>query len=227
MKKLISVIMLVLVVVSLAACSADNSPNTPSAIGNKDRAEKFEKDVNKVEEKSGKGILANDAALGNVLTGTAVVRVLEFSGDDKPEMYVAYSDGTKPYANKQQIYGFDNGPYEFFSERKGNLELSEITSKSSADAKAPCIWLYTDESGISYLVIGEDLSKEAHYYSYVTVNPDGSEVYNIVEKFTGLNGKVYEGTYEKIELAGITQDEANAIFAKNEEALKLIEAGKN
>ncbi len=225
MKKLIAVIMLVLMVVSLAACSSSSS-NTPDAIGNKDRAEKFDSNVNEVEDKSGKGILVNDPTLGNVLTGTAVVRVLEFSGDDKPEMYVAYSDGTKPYANKQQIYGFDNGPYEFFNEKKNNLELAEITSKSSADAKAPCIWLYTDESGRSYLVMGEDLSKEAHYYTYVTTSPDGTEVYDLVEKFTGLNGKVYEGTYEKIELAGITQEQADAIFAKNEEALKLIEAGK-
>ncbi len=219
-------------IVSLAACSSKSS-STPSAIGNKDRAEKYDQHITNIVETSGEAVLKSDPNLGNVLSGMAVIRVCEFSGDEKPEMYVAYSDGTKPYANRQQIYGFDNGPYEFFKapasdDEPGKIDFSEITSKSSANAKAPCIWIYTDNSGRAYLVVGEDLSKEAHYYTWVTKNSDGTEVYDFVEQFSAmLDGKERPGTYEKIELAGVTKEQAQEIFEKNEEALELIEDGKN
>lgn len=222
MKKVIALILMILTVVSFTACASTGTHD----LANPDRASKYSDNYAKLTTEYGEAELKEDAEYGTVLTGVAVMRILEFSGDSKPELYIAYSDGTKPYANKQQIYGFDNGPYEFFNEYKENLDMAEITTKSSADKKGPCICLYTDEDGVAYLVVGEDLSKQADYYSYVTVDSNGDEIYNLVKIFTEYDGKQLPGKYEYIELTGLTKADAEKIFEENENVINSIESQK-
>ncbi len=56
-----------------------------------------------------------------------------------------------------------------------------LTAKFEDGNDSTCICLYSDKDGITHIVIGEDLSKEAHYYRWVTVDSDGNEVYDFVE----------------------------------------------
>ena len=223
MKKIISIMLLVIMVCSLAACK-------PSQIevGNPDRADVFNKNYDNLSSEYGRGEYKVDPELGGVLSGVAVMRLLDFTGDGNPELYVAYSDGTTPYANKQQIYGFDSGSAVIFSEfYTDSLEFADITSKSSADAKAPCVWLYTDKSGLSYIVVGEDLSKEADYY-YLKFNKLENGDREIMElAFTEVDGHELSGTYEKIELAGVSESDAEKIFEENEKVLKSVQSQGN
>ncbi len=215
--------LLVIMVCSLAACK----PNQIE-VGNPDRADVFDSNYNKLSSEYGKGEYKVDPELGGVLSGVAVMRLLDFSGDGSPELYVAYSDGTTPYANKQQIYGFSNGAATIFSDfYVDSLEFEDITSKSSADAKAPCVWLYTDKSGLSYLVVGEDLSKEANYY-YIKAKKLENGDREIMElAFTEVDGNELSGTYEKIELAGVSESDAEKVFKENDKVLKSVRSQGN
>ncbi len=219
MKKFISIMLLVIMVCSLAACKPGEIE-----VGNPDRADVFNKNYDNLSSEYGKGEYKVDPELGGVLSGVAVMRLLDFSGDGNPELYVAYSDGTTPYANKQQIYGFDSGSAVIFSEfYTDSLEFADITSKSSEDAKAPCVWLYTDKSGLSYIVVGDDLSKEADYY-YLKFNKLENGDREIMElAFTEVDGHELSGTYEKIELAGVSESDAEKIFEENEKVLKSVQ----
>ncbi len=223
MKKFISIMLLVIMVCSLAACKPGQIE-----VGNPDRADVFNKNYDNLSSEYGRGEYKVDPELGGVLSGVAVMRLLDFTGDGNPELYVAYSDGTTPYANKQQIYGFDSGSAVIFSEfYTDSLEFADITSKSSADAKAPCVWLYTDKSGLSYIVVGEDLSKEADYY-YLKFNKLENGDREIMElAFTEVDGHELSGTYEKIELAGVSESDAEKIFEENEKVLKSVQSQGN
>ena len=46
---------------------------------------------------------------GNWMTGLAVVRLVDFDGDGTPELLVAYQNTAGQYANRQAVYGYDNG----------------------------------------------------------------------------------------------------------------------
>lgn len=220
MKKVLAILLLVLTVCSLAACKSTQTLD----LGNTDRADVFGKNYDNLSSEYGKGEYKVDPELGGVLSGVAVMRLLDFTGDGTPELYVAYSDGTTPYANKQQIYGFSNGSAVIFSEfYTDSLEFADITSKSSEDAKAPCVWLYTDKSGLSYIVVGEDLSKEAEYYYLKAKKLENGDREIMELAFTEVDGHELSGTYEKIELAGVTEAEAERIFKENKKALDSVE----
>ncbi len=227
MKKFIALLMIVMCVFTLAACKG-----APGAymLDTSDKANYFDGELGDLLGDFGEGAYAEDDTYGGVLTGVAVVRLLDFTGDGKNELYVAYADGTKPYANRQVVYGFDNGPKNLIYDEmaasydENYVESSvpeEITSKSSASSVAPCVWLYTDNTGRSYIVTGDDMSNVAEYHTY-----KGDGVYAFVKEFEELGGKELAGTYEKIELTGVSEAEAEKLFDINKEVFESISAVK-
>lgn len=206
MKRIVAILMALVCVLSFAAC------NVPGAIvydlGNVDRANYFEKTYNNYVDQYGKAEFKD-----GMLTGVAVVRLLDFTGDGVYELYIAYADGTTSYVNKQVVVGFDYGSATLLDE--------EITSKSSADAETPAIWFYKDSVNRAYIVTGEDLSASADYNTYVQTR-DGEKIYSFQKEFTELDGNELDGDYEKIEVSGLTQEDADLVFEENTKVVDSI-----
>lgn len=209
MKKFVSLALLLIFALSLAACSgkAQESYN----LGNADRARVFYDKYNEYVKSYGEGKEAS-----GTLYGTAVVRLKDFTGDSVPEMLIAYSSEKDGKVDKIMVCGFDMGYAQLLDE--------EITSKSAESAAGNCLWLYTDASGLSYIVKGDDLSKSRSYVCYQQADAEGKALYEFAEAFS-TDGTDLGGTYEKIELVGNTDTET--VFEKNEGVVNALETQKN
>lgn len=207
MKKLISALLLLLITVPLVAC---NNGGRSYNIGNADRARVFYNTYNSFVEKYGEA-KENDGTL----CGTAVVRLYDFTGDGGLEMLIAYSSEKGGKVDSVMVCGFDMGYAELYNEK--------ITSKASADAKDSTIWIYTDSSGLSYLVLGDDLSQSRSFNTYRQADSDGKALYKFAEAFS-TDSKDLSGTYEKID---ITSTDLSDIFDENENVIEALKTQKN
>ena len=225
MKKLLSVLFILVFVFSLTACKSVKNSGTNNAVTDPDLVKiDVNGDVtydipeyyyNKYKELVGKYGKA-DFKDGK-LQGVAVVRLLNFVGTDSVQLYVAYADGTTDYVNKQMVVGFNNGPAYLLDNEKTSVS-TDITSKATADATTPSIWLYNDVEGKGYIVTGDDMSNEPVYNGYITVSR-GENYYT----FQPVSG-VLDGEIEKIDLAGLDEEAFNAINAKNREVISRLES---
>ena len=211
MKKIIALIMTLVFVFALTACSGKSADYYD--IGNTDRATYFYNQYKRLIDKYGAASFDGDK-----LQGVAVARLIDFTGDGVYEIYFAYADGTQDYVNRHMIIGFDRGPATIFDE--------EITSKVKASDATPQIWIYTDAVGRGYIVTGEAMAEVADYSTFITTR-DGEKIYKFQKEFTigGENGDTVEldGTWEKIALTGLTQEDADVIFEENDCVIDSIE----
>ncbi len=222
MKKILCFILAVVCVLSLAAC--DLSGAAAYDIGNTDRANYFYKTYNKYVDMYGEAELKD-----GYLTGVAVVRLLDFTGDGEYELYMAYADGTEDYVNRQMVVGFDFGSAVLIGDTPAGMttgdeiNYKEITSKASADAQTPSIWIYKDTVNRAYIAIGDDMSKSADYISYVQTRGN-EKIYSFQVEFTEEGGNEPQGTMEKIDLSDLTEEDAKLVFTENEKVVKSINA---
>lgn len=221
MKKLFAFLLAMLCVLSLVAC--DMSGAITYDLENADRARCFNNTYKSLVEKYGEAKFENGK-----LTGVAVTRLIDFTGDGIYEFYVAYADGTKDYVNKQMVVGFDLGSATLIGKDGRNASQDEtpyenITSKASADAQTPCVWLFKDAANRGYIVTGDDLSKSADYITYISTRGN-EKVYSFQVDFTEIDGSEPQGEFEKINLVGITESEAKAVLAENEKVMDSIRA---
>lgn len=227
MKKFLALLFALICVLSFAGCRKVEDESVPydlsqSGVTNKgeqlvtyDRAKAFYKEYTKLTDEF--GVADFD---GDKLKGVAVVRLVDFLGNGNYTMYVAYADGTAPYVNKQAVFGFDNGMSKLLEFKNTSVGV-DITAKETADAEAGAVWLYTDSSGRGYIVTGEDMSKSAEYNTFVGLK-DGEKVYAFQKEFTKENNEMLSGNYEKIKLAGLTEADAESIFAENQRVVESM-----
>lgn len=221
MKKILAFVLCVLCVFSLAAC---NGSKRNYDIGNTDRANYFYNTYNKYVDQYGEAEFKDGK-----LTGVAVARLIDFTGDGVYELYMAYADGTEDYVNRQMVVGFDFGSAVLIGDTPygkttgDEINYKYLTTKTSADAETPSIWLYKDSVSRGYIAIGDDLSKTAEYITFVQTRGD-EKIYAFRPEFTEVGGNEPKGEFEKINVVGLSEDEANAIFKENEKVVKSIKA---
>jgi len=145
------------------------------------------------------------------LSGAAVVRLYDFTGDNAPELLIAYSSEKDGVVDKVMVGGFDMGYAEIYNE--------EITSKAESNS----LWVYTDSSDLSYLVFGEDLNTARSYNTYLMADKDGKSLYSFAEAFS-TDGKDLGGVYEKFDIQGA---DFEAINAENQRVLEALKDQKN
>ena len=211
MKRILAALMALVAVFAFAACSTEGAIHY--SIGNEDAATYFYREYNRMVEKYGKASFDGDK-----LSGVAVVRLMDFTGDGEYELYFAFADGTKDYVNRQMVVGFDRGSATILDE--------EITSKAKAEDTTPCIWLYEDEIDRAYVVTGDVLTESADYRTFVGVRGE-EKFYKFCTEFTvsaTSDEKAEDGTYEKINLTGLTQEDADYIFEENKKVVDSIAA---
>ena len=230
MKKFLAVLFVLLMVLSLGACKkvaeeaevaydlSSKGQSNGKTVVSYDRARIFYDEYNRLVDKYGKADLD-----GDTLKGVAVVRLLDFTGTGKYELYVAYADGTESYVNKQMIVGFDNG-VGYLLDKDTSSVKADIVSKATADAETPSIWLYTGTSGRGYVVTGDNMNAEPVYNTYVRESK-GEKVYTFQPEDIGAaNGKT-----EKINLTGLTEEDFSAITEENQRVIESlrVQANKN
>lgn len=207
MKKLLSVVIVMVLVLSLCACSGNNKSYN---LGGADRARAFYETYSKYVSEYGEAKADN-----GTLHGAAVVRLYDFTGDSTPEMLIAYSSEKNGKVDSVMVFGFDMGLAEIYNEK--------ITSKASKDAADASLWVYTDSSGLSYLVLGDDMSASRSYTTYKIADSEGKPLYAFVEAFE-TDGNDLGGVYEKFDVSGA---DFEAISAENKNVLDAMESQKN
>lgn len=244
MKKLFAVLFILVMVFSLAACKkVENAPKTEYdvqdlgsndkkldgadaeyvvAITAYDRAKFFYSEYDKLVKEYGEAKLQD----GN-LKGVAVVRLLDFMGKGNLNMYIAYADGTQPYVNKQKVYGFDNGGSviigDSYIKKEGSSVGEDITSKATAGGDT-AVWLYTDVNQRGYIVTGDDMENSPVFNTFFQMY-NGQKAYTFKEETKDVSG----GTFEKIKLTGLTDEEFESINGVTEsvvESLKVTAQNK-
>lgn len=205
MKKVIALLMAVMFVFSLAACSKTSGEYYD--IANADRATYFYNYYQRLVEKYGEPSFDGDK-----LQGVAVLKLIDFTGDGGYELYVAYADGTKDYVNRHQVIGFDRGPATILDE--------EITSKANAGDAVPQIWLYTDIVNRGFVGYGDSMNESADYHTYITKRGE-EKIYAFHKEFTiggaSADEVDFDETYlEKIQVAGITEEDADLILEETQ-----------
>lgn len=210
MKRCFALILAVISVLAFSACS--NKGSVQYDLGNSDRAGYFNDQYSKLIGEYGEATYEDGK-----LSGIAVVRLLDFTGDGEYEIYIAYADGTKDYVNRHKVVGFDNGPATIYDE--------EITSKAKATDEGYSIWLYVDGTGRAFIVTGDAMEESADYSTFIQTRGD-EKIYAFQREFTigGASGDevVIDGTYEKISLSDLTQEDIDEIFAENQKVLDSI-----
>ncbi len=211
MKRFLAIVIALITVMAFAGCNKKGVITYD--IGNVDAATYFNREYDGLVEKYGKAKLDGDK-----LTGVAVVRLIDFTGNGNYELYIAYADGTQDYVNRHKVVGFDRGSATILDE--------EITSKEKAEDETPSIWLYKDATGRGYVVSGEVLTQKANYRTFVRTRNEEA-VYAFVPEFTidaaSEDEVIIDGTYEKIRLTGLTQEDADFVFEEN---IKVVDSIK-
>lgn len=83
----------------------DNS-NYWSGYGNRDLMKAYASVVNTIVRHAGQGTISSAANMES-LTGTSVVRLIDFDSDGQPELYCAFStDPSCMFSNRQAVYGY-------------------------------------------------------------------------------------------------------------------------
>ncbi len=206
MKKFLISALTIVMILSFTACSGNGSERYN--IGNADRARIFYNTYLSFVENYGEGKAEN-----GTLYGTAAVRLDDFTGDGYPELLMVYSSEKGGKADRVVVGSFDMGYGELYNE--------EITSKVNG---VPSLWIYTDSAGQSYLVMGEDLTKECVYMNYQQADKEGKPLYEFTEAFT-TKGDTLSGEYEKINLTG--NEDAQAVLDKNKTVVNAMKSQKN
>ena len=127
-------------------------------------------------------------------------------------MYVAYADGTKDYVNKQAIFSFNNG-YSELIDREGTSITTDI---KSTDGGTPSVWFFKGENGKTYLVTGDDMSKNVTFHEYVKTS-GGKDIY----AFQKTSVKT-DGSYVKINLTGLSDGDAEKIIDVTKENVAIM-----
>ncbi len=222
MKKILAFILAVMCVLSLAACNGTGKGTYD--IGNTDRANYFYNTYNNYVDQYGEAEFKDGK-----LTGVAVTRLIDFTGDGVYELYMAYADGTEDYVNRQMVVGFDFGAAILIGDTPNGkttgdeMNYKYLETKETADKEGYSIWLYKDSVNRGYIAVGEDLSKSADYITYIQTRGD-EKIYAFRTEFTEIDGNEPKGEFEKIDVVGLTEDDVNAIFAENEKVVKSIKA---
>ena len=206
MKKFLCLTLAVVMILSFSACGGSSSEKYD--IGNADRARIFYNTYESFVENYGE-----PKAKDGTLYGTAAVRLDDFTGDGYPEILMVYSSEKDGKADRVVVGSFDMGYGELYNE--------EITSKANG---VPSLWIYTDSADQSYLVIGDDLTKECVYLNYQQADKDGKPLYKFEEAFTTV-GDTLSGEYEKINLTG--NNDAQAVLDKNKGVINAMKSQKN
>ncbi len=228
MKRILSFVLVLMFAVSITACSkkgtaAPTAETNGASVADKETAEVFSSSIDEIVAYAGEGKAEKNEASQNKLTGLAVIRIIDFTGDNKPELVTVYSDEFDSEIYWMEISGFDYATASLkFSDDSTKLM---ITSKSSEEASGPCIWFYTDERGDNYFVVGDDLSKSADFYRYVQMD-GGEKCYKFMKDFTVEGGNFPEGTYDKIEFVGMSDEDVEKNFEKNQQAIDAINSKK-
>ncbi len=203
MKRFLALALIAVMALAFAACSKNESNYN---LGNADRARIFYNTYNSFVDKYGEG-----KSVDGKLSGAAVVRLYDFTGDNAPELLIAYSSEKDGVVDKVMVGGFDMGYAEIYNE--------EITSKAESNS----LWVYTDSSDLSYLVFGEDLNTARSYNTYLMADKDGKSLYSFAEAFS-TDGKDLGGVYEKFDIQGA---DFEAINAENQRVLEALKDQKN
>ena len=83
-----------------------------------------------------------DTAFGcEYLTGVAIVRLIDFDGDGTKELYCAYANEGAPWANKQVIYGYDNGLVTIMAERDVSNPGTDVSPSTTFLSKGGKVYL--------------------------------------------------------------------------------------
>lgn len=172
-----------------------------------DAAHYYYSEYMRLVDEYGEGRVEN----GN-LVGVAVVRFGDFVGTGNMQMYIAYADGTQNYVNKQAVFGFDNGSAELLS-KTGSSVSYDITS---TDDGTPAIWIFVDENNQSYLVTGEDMSKNPQFHQFLK-KVNGNDIFAFCETSEKL-----DGTYIKINLTDLSTKKAEDILWVTEENVEVL-----
>lgn len=204
MKKFLILCLAVVMTLTVTACNDKEKYD----IGNADRARVFYNTYLDFVENYGEAKAEN-----GTLYGTAAVRLDDFTGDGYPEILMVYSSEKNGKADRVAVGCFDMGYGEIYNE--------EITSKANG---VPSLWIYTDSADQSYLVIGEDLTKECVYINYQQADKEGKPLYKFAEAFT-TEGETLSGEYEKIDL--IDNEDAKAVTDKNKGVINAMKSQKN
>lgn len=206
MKKFFVLALAVVMIMSFTACGGNGKERYD--IGNADRARIFYNTYQSFVESYGEA-----KAQGGTLYGTAAVRLDDFTGDGYPELLMVYSSEKDGKVDRVSVGSFDMGYGEIYNE--------EITSKVNG---VPSLWIYTDSAEQSYLVLGEDLTKECVYLNYQQADREGKPLYKFAEAFT-TDGETLSGEYEKINLT--ENDDAQAVIDKNKGVINAMKSQKN
>ncbi len=206
MKKFLFLSLAVIMILSFSACGGNGSEKYD--IGNADRARIFYDTYESFVETYGEAKAEN-----GTLYGTAAVRLDDFTGDGYPELLMVYSSEKDGKVDRVVVGSFDMGYGELYNE--------EITSKANG---VPSLWIYTDSADQSYLVMGEDLTKECVYLNYQQADKEGKPLYKFAEAFTTV-GDTLSGEYEKINLT--ENDDAQAVVDKNKGVVNAMKSQKN
>lgn len=151
---------IVFVVAGLTACSAQKEPTeenleptvTPietsggvyenMASDETDRATAYIKVINSLIRQYGEGrIVQNSFDDGESMLGVGIVRLIDFDGDGKHELYCAYADGNGDWVNKQSIYGYDNGLVELLKERNISNPGTDVSPSTTLLSKNGNVYL--------------------------------------------------------------------------------------
>lgn len=211
MKKILALVLVLLSLIPFAACSRRGAIYYD--ISDVDAATYFNSEYDRLVDEYGEAKLSDGK-----LTGVAVLRFIDFTGDGKDELYIAYADGSTDYVNRHKVVGFDRGSATILDE--------EITSKENAEDEIPSIWLYKDAVNRGYVVTGDVLTQKADYRTFIGVRNE-EKIYAFVSDFTvdaaSEDEVIIDGTYEKIRLSGLTKEDFDVI---NEENIKVVDSIK-
>ncbi len=203
MKKIIAFALAALVVLSFAACKG--SAKTYD-LGNSDRARGFYVKYTSMVEKFGEGKVTDGK-----LSGVAVARFFDFTGDGEYEMVLGYSSEKDGEVDTMAVYGFDMGLAVLLEEKI-----------ISADNNGACMWFYTDSADLCYIVKGEDLETARSYEYFQKNDSQGKPLFKFAEAFK-TEGEDLSGKYDRISL---TTGDFEAVLAETENAVKNMEDQK-
>lgn len=174
----------------------------------------------------------------NLFNGLAIVRLIDFDGDGKDELYCVYSDnGFEYYANQQEIYGFVDGkavslfkdyvcnqgtslePFVEYMSCKDETYL--LGSTYSGNTKYGKNWIKIKNNKVltQFSYKAENTGNEinpAYIYSINNESVSKSEFNSRIEEFSklGKDNKLFLHAYKNTEV--ITETKSTIEFLKSQ-----------